>query len=66
MPVTKRERILMAATRLVGEKGYQATSMNDIGAQASVTGPSLYSYFASKSVRSTLPSTEERMPFGSG
>jgi AcrR family transcriptional regulator len=49
MPVSQRERILAAATRLFGEHGYQATSMAEIGAAAGVTGPNLYSYFGSKS-----------------
>ncbi|MGH3495545.1 MAG: TetR/AcrR family transcriptional regulator, partial [Sciscionella sp.] len=48
IPVSQRERLLVAATRLFGENGFQATSMGDIGAEAGVTGPSLYSYFASK------------------
>lgn len=47
-PMSQRERLLVAATRLFAEKGYQATSVGDIGAAAGVTGPSLYSYFASK------------------
>lgn len=46
---SQRERLLATAISLFGDKGYQATGMNDIGAAAGVTGPSLYSYFDSKS-----------------
>jgi AcrR family transcriptional regulator len=49
LPASQRERLLIAATRLFGEQGFQATSMSDIGAEAGVTGPSLYSYFTGKS-----------------
>ncbi|MET0953123.1 MAG: helix-turn-helix domain-containing protein [Aeromicrobium sp.] len=48
-PVSKREKILTAAGRLFGQHGYEATSVADIGAAADVTGPSLYTYFESKS-----------------
>ena len=45
---SRRERLLVAATRLFGEKGYQATALSDIGAAADVTGPNLYGYYESK------------------
>ena len=48
-PASQREHLLSTAIALFGVKGYQATGMNDIGAAAGVTGPSLYSYFDSKS-----------------
>lgn len=47
-PVSKRERLLTHAVTLFGRNGFEATSLNDIGAAAGVTGPSLYSYFDSK------------------
>jgi AcrR family transcriptional regulator len=47
-PFSRRERLLQAAIRLFAEQGYLDTSMDDIGAQADVTGPNLYGYFASK------------------
>lgn len=47
-PSSRRERLLIAATELFAAKGYQETSMADIGAVASVTGPNLYGYFDSK------------------
>ncbi|MEU6264605.1 TetR/AcrR family transcriptional regulator [Saccharopolyspora shandongensis] len=48
-PSSKREKLLAAAVRLFGEHGYQNTSLADIGAAADVSGPSLYTHFASKS-----------------
>jgi AcrR family transcriptional regulator len=47
-PFSRRERLLVAATRLFAERGYHATAMADIGAAADVTGPNLYGYFDSK------------------
>ena len=47
-PASRRERLLLGAMRLFAEKGYQETGMNDIGAIAGVTGPSLYVHFDSK------------------
>ncbi len=47
-PASRRERLLLGAMRLFAEKGYQETGMNDIGAIAGVTGPSLYAHFDSK------------------
>lgn len=48
VPQSMRERLLMAAFDQFSERGYQDTSMADIGAAADVTGPNLYSYFESK------------------
>ena len=47
-PYSRRERLLIAAMELFATNGYQETSMDDIGAIASVTGPNLYGYFDSK------------------
>lgn len=47
-PASRRERLLLGAMRLFAENGYQETGMNDIGAVAGVTGPSLYAHFESK------------------
>ncbi len=47
-PYSRRERLLIAAMALFAKDGYQETSMDDIGAIASVTGPNLYGYFDSK------------------
>jgi AcrR family transcriptional regulator len=48
LPVSRRERLLLAAIEQFGRNGYHDTSMASIGAAADVTGPNLYSYFASK------------------
>jgi AcrR family transcriptional regulator len=47
-PASTRERLLIAATRHFAAQGYQEASMASIGAEAGVTGQSLYSYFDSK------------------
>ena|SRR5690554_10607 len=41
-------RILIAAARLFGQKGYSATSVREIVQEADVTNPMLYYYFESK------------------
>lgn len=43
-----RERILAHAAQLVGEKGVQGTSLDDICAAAAVSKSQLYHYFANK------------------
>ena len=43
-----RERILVHAARLVGEKGVKSTSLDDICGAASVGKSQLYHYFANK------------------
>jgi len=47
-PVSKRESLLTHAVTLFERNGFEATSLNEIGTAAGVTGPNLYSYFASK------------------
>jgi AcrR family transcriptional regulator len=42
------ERIMLAAIRLFGRKGYAATSVREIVQEADVTNPMLYYYFDSK------------------
>lgn len=50
LPVSRREAVLAAATRLFAERGYEAVGMEDIAAGAAgLAGPSLYHHFASKS-----------------
>jgi AcrR family transcriptional regulator len=49
LPTSRRETVRVVATRLFAERGYQAVSMDDIGAAAGVAGPSLYRHFPSKS-----------------
>lgn len=49
VPVSRRERLLLAASEQFGHGyGYHETSMASIGAAADVTGPSLYAYFDNK------------------
>ena len=42
------ERIIAAATRLFGERGYGSTSVRELVASAGVTKPTLYYHFGSK------------------
>ena len=44
----RQEQIIEAATRLFHEQGFHATSMDEIGAAAGITGPGLYRHFSSK------------------
>jgi AcrR family transcriptional regulator len=45
---TRREQLLAAATDLFHRHGFQAVSMDDIGAAAGIAGPSVYRHFPSK------------------
>ena len=44
----RRAQLLDLATQVFTEKGFQATSMDDIAAAAGVTKPVLYQHFESK------------------
>jgi len=44
----RRAAILAAAAELFRERGFRATSLDDIGAAAGVSGPAIYRYFSSK------------------
>ena len=44
----RREVILEAAERLFAERGFAATSVRDIVAEAETSAPSLYHFFGSK------------------
>jgi len=48
VPSESAERILAAATRLFGERGYASTSMRDIGEAVGLLAGSLYSHISSK------------------
>lgn len=49
VPRAERElQMLEAAARLFGEKGFEATSMDDVAHACGVTKPMVYSYFESK------------------
>jgi len=47
-PSSRREALLASAMRLFSERGYSSVGMADIGADAGVTGASVYNHFASK------------------
>ena len=44
----RREKMVVAAMELFAERGYDQTSIEDIGQAADVTGPALYYHFANK------------------
>ncbi len=44
----RREQLVLTAQRLFGERGYRATTMEDIAQAAGVTKPLLYQHFTSK------------------
>lgn len=44
----RRRQIISAATRLFHTQGFHATSIDQIGAAAGITGPGLYRHFSSK------------------
>jgi AcrR family transcriptional regulator len=46
--VMKREAVLRMAVKSFNEKGFHATSLDDVAAQLNVTKPTIYHYFASK------------------
>ena len=48
MPSESADRILQAATRLFGERGYPSTSMRDIAEAVGILAGSLYSHISSK------------------
>ena len=47
-PGGRRAELLAGALRLFRQRGYHATSINDIGAAVGVSGPALYRHFESK------------------
>ncbi|MEM9200243.1 MAG: TetR/AcrR family transcriptional regulator [Actinomycetota bacterium] len=47
-PSNRRELILEAAVGLFHERGYPATSVDDIGQAVDVSGPAIYRHFSSK------------------
>ena len=48
MPSEAADRVLKAATRLFGERGYPSTSMRDIAEAVGILAGSLYSHISSK------------------
>ncbi|SFB63844.1 transcriptional regulator, TetR family [Amycolatopsis marina] len=47
-PIVRREQLLRAAIMLIAGRGYGSVSMEEIGAQAGISGPSVYHHFESK------------------
>jgi AcrR family transcriptional regulator len=47
--IERREQLLLVARHLFAERGFQATTMDDIAKEAGFTKPILYQYFESKS-----------------
>lgn len=47
-PLHRRDEITVAAATLFARHGYEAVSLDDIGAAVGMAGPSLYNYFDSK------------------
>jgi AcrR family transcriptional regulator len=45
---SRRDEILVAATKLFRQNGFSAVTVDEIGAAVGVTGPALYRHFASK------------------
>ncbi|MEU9210993.1 TetR family transcriptional regulator [Streptomyces sp. NPDC048415] len=45
---SRREQLLAAAAQQFRDRGYHAVTMEDIGAAAGITGPSIYSHFSGK------------------
>ncbi len=48
MKAERRRQLVRAATRLFAERGFRAVSMEDLAAEAGVSGPAVYRHFASK------------------
>ena len=44
----KRKALLLAATEIFLDKGYDCTSMDDVAAKAAVSKPTVYKYFSDK------------------
>jgi TetR/AcrR family transcriptional repressor of mexJK operon len=44
----KRKALLLAATEIFLDKGYDGTSMDDVAAKAAVSKPTVYKYFSDK------------------
>lgn len=48
LPAVRREALLVAAVHLFAQRGYANVALDDIGALAGVSGPSIYHHFPSK------------------
>src|ERR1035438_3007514 len=48
MKAERRLQLVRAASRLFAERGFRAVSMEDLAAEAGVSGPAVYRHFTSK------------------
>jgi AcrR family transcriptional regulator len=48
MRARKREAVLLAAVRMFNERGFHATSLDDVAARLGITKPVIYHYFGNK------------------
>jgi AcrR family transcriptional regulator len=48
MKAERRQQLVRAASRLFAERGFRAVSMEDLAADAGVSGPAVYRHFESK------------------
>ncbi|GAA3523972.1 TetR/AcrR family transcriptional regulator [Nocardioides daeguensis] len=64
--LSRREGIVAAATRLFFERGYQATTVDDVGAAVGVSGAAVYKHFGSKSelLAATISRAAEPLQLG--
>ena len=65
-PQARYESILAVATKLFYERGYQAVTMDDIGAAVGITGTAVYKYFGSKGelLSATIARASEPLQLG--
>ena len=63
---TRSEQIQHAAARLFAERGYGATSIDDIGAEVGVSGPAIYWHYSGKQalLAAMLTDVSERLLAG--
>lgn len=48
MKADRRKQLLMAAAKLIAERGYNGVRLEDIGAEAGISGPAIYRHFPNK------------------
>jgi AcrR family transcriptional regulator len=48
MKAERREQLIRSASRLFAERGFRSVSLEDLAADAGVSGPAVYRHFASK------------------